>query len=274
VARKPSSKKAAANRYGKILEHIFSANRTAEKTSFPFERAEFVRACSKLKIDPPKNLGDVIYSFRFREGLPESITETAPEGYEWIIRLAGKGRYRFSLVRASRVLPNPMLPEIKIPDATPQIILKHAKGDEQALLAKVRYNRLVDIFLRVTAYSLQSHLRTTVPDLGQIETDEVYVGIRNTGQQFVIPVQAKGGKDQIGIVQVEQDLALCQHAFPELKPRLVAVQFIQDERGEAIVMFETIVQNDELKIADEKHYRLVPASDITQADLDSLAPDS
>jgi len=139
---------------------------------------------------------------------------------------------------------------------------------------KVRYNRLVDIFLRVTAYSLQSHLRTTVPDVGQIETDEIYVGIRNTGQQFIIPVQAKGGKDQIGIVQVEQDLALCRHAFPDLKPRLVPVQFIKDDRGEVIVMFELILQNDELKLADEKHYRLVPASEISKADLESVAPDS
>src|SRR5271157_4057421 len=33
--------------------------------------------------------------------------------------------------------------------------------DEQALLAKVRYTRLIDTFLGITAYSLQNHLRTT-----------------------------------------------------------------------------------------------------------------
>ena len=38
------------------------------------------------------------------------------------------------------------------------------------------------------AYSLQSHLRTTVPDVGQIETNELYVSVRNSGQQFIIPV--------------------------------------------------------------------------------------
>ena len=46
-------------------------------------------------------------------------------------------------------------------------------------------------FIHVTPYSLQEHLRTSVPDLGQIEVDELYVALRNTGQQFIVPVQAK-----------------------------------------------------------------------------------
>lgn len=48
---------------------------------------------------------------------------------------------------------------IKTPDATPEIAAAYALSDEQALLAKVRYNRLLDIFLSVAAYSLQNHLR-------------------------------------------------------------------------------------------------------------------
>ena len=46
---------------------------------------------------------------------------------------------------------------IKIPDATPGIVQKYALADEQALLAKLRYNRLLDIFTGVTCYSLQNH---------------------------------------------------------------------------------------------------------------------
>ena len=150
-------------------------------------------------------------------------------------------------------------------------MLRHAHGDEQALLAKVRYNRLIDLFLGVVAYSLQSHLRTTVPDVGQIETDELYVGVRNSGQQFIIPVQAKGGTDRIGAVQAEQDLALCRDVFPELTPRPVAVQFMRDDAGEVIVMFELQQQGDDILILDERHYRLVPADQILSADLHSMA---
>lgn len=48
-------------------------------------------------------------------------------------------------------------------------------SDEQALLARVRYNRLLDIFLGLATYSLQNHLRTSVTDIGQIEVDEICV---------------------------------------------------------------------------------------------------
>lgn len=268
---KKAKKPKKPNRYSGIVSDVFHRYYQAGTTSFGFEREEIERAATKLKIKLPKNVGDVIYTFRFRKPLPDDITKTAPEKSEWIIRLAGRGRYRFVLAKVSRIVPNPSLLEIKIPDATPEIIARHAKSDEQALLAKVRYNRLIDIFLRVAAYSLQSHLRTAIPDVGQIETDELYVAVRNTGQQFIVPVQAKVGKDQLGIVQVEQDLALCQHAFPELTPRLVAVQFVKDKHGETIAMFELVLQGDELKVADEKHYRLVSANSIAKEDLETMS---
>jgi hypothetical protein len=89
------------------------------------------------------------------------------------------------------ILPSEMLAETKIPDATPGIIAKYALSDEQALLAKVRYNRLIDIFTGVTCYSLQNHLRTTVPGIGRVETDEMYIGVDRRGAQYVFPVQAK-----------------------------------------------------------------------------------
>jgi hypothetical protein len=56
---------------------------------------------------------------------------------------------------------------------------------------------------------LQSHLRTTLPNLGQVETDEVYVGIDKHGIHYVFPIQAKSGTDKIGAVQIEQDLDVC-----------------------------------------------------------------
>ena len=67
----------------------------------------------------------------------------------------------------------------------------------------MRYNRLIDIFLGVTCYSLQNHLRTTVTGIGQVETDEIYVGIDKAGQQFIIPVQAKGGTDTVSYTHLD-----------------------------------------------------------------------
>jgi hypothetical protein len=62
-----------------------------------------------------------------------------------------------------------------------------------------------------------------------VETDEVYVGVDKRGIHYVFPVQAKGGKDQLGIVQIEQDFALCADRFPTLLCRALAAQFMEDD---------------------------------------------
>jgi hypothetical protein len=259
------------NRYNELILTIFRNHYQKGATEFEFVRDELEHAAKTANIKLPKNLGDVIYSLRFRTAMPMEIAKTAPDGREWVIKGAGPGKYRMKLQKMSRFVPNEALHQIKIPDATPEIVTANALTDEQAVLAKVRYNRLIDIFLGVTAYSLQNHLRTTVPNIGQIETDEVYVAVRSTGQQFVIPVQAKGGKDKLGVVQVEQDLALCRHKYALLTPRPVAVQSMTTDAGEVIVMFELIEEDDEIKLLDEKHYRLVLASEITPDDLKRAA---
>ena len=161
------------NRYEALISRIFNDHFKVGLTEFEFERSELSNNAKKLKIKLPDNLGDVIYSFRYRTTLPPNIVETAERGKEWIIEPAGRSRYRFKLARINRILPNAALLAVKIPDATPEIISANALTDEQAVLAKVRYNRLIDIFLGITTYSLQSHLRTTVPKMGQIEIDEI-----------------------------------------------------------------------------------------------------
>ena len=260
------------NRYKRLLEHIFfdkdfGAFKEGDK-KIEFARKELKRAAKALKIILPENLGDVVYAIRYRTPLPKKIIETQPKGMEWIIEGAGRACYRFCLVPANRILPNPGLRAIKVPDATPEIIGAYALNDEQALLAKVRYNRLIDVFLGVTAYSLQNHMRTTVKGIGQIEIDEVYVALDRQGVQYVIPVQAKGGKDQLAVVQTKQDLACCAEKFPALVCRSVSTQFIDMENnGKKIAMFELAVEDEQVVIVEEKHYRLVPSSEITLEEL-------
>lgn len=249
MAKKP-------NRYGALVEKIFLDRYTPRATSLDFARTDIEDAAEALKISLPKNLGDVLYSFRFRTALPDSIVATEPDGLEWIVELAGRAQYRFSLVKASRVVPRDDLVTIAIPDATPELIRAYALDDEQALLAIVRYNRLIDTFLGLTTYSLQNHLRTTVKGVGQIEIDELYMGLDKHGCHYVIPVQAKGGTDKIGIVQIGQDIAFATQKFPGMRCRAIAVQFMADE---SVAMFELTIQDDEIKVVEEKHYKLVPA---------------
>jgi hypothetical protein len=259
---KPPKKPRPPNRYAKLVEKIFFDGYTLGATSLDFTRTDIETNAAELAIELPKNVGDVIYSFRFRTKLPPRILATQPEEREWIIQLAGRARYRFRLAKANRIVPNKHLATIKIPDSTPEIIARYALDDEQALLAKVRYNRLIDVFLGLTTYSLQNHLRTTVEDLGQIEIDELYIGIDKHGCHYIIPVQAKGGKDQISIVQTEQDTKWCEQRFPTLRCRPISAQFVSSEQ---IALFELRIEDAallELKIVEERHYKLVPASEL------------
>jgi len=75
-------------------------------------------------------------------------------------------KYRLRLVPAMRIKPREDMVKIAVPDSTPELIRAYALDDEQTLLAIVRYNRLIDTFLRLTAYSLQNHLavRPTIAD--------------------------------------------------------------------------------------------------------------
>lgn len=256
------------NRYAKILEVIFQKHLKKGASEVEFERAEFSQAAEKLGISLPKNLGDVLYSFRYRTSLPKSITSKAPKGFEWIIRPAGKGRYKLVAVKQANIAPSKVLAETKIPDATPGVIAKYSMNDEQSLLAKIRYNRLVDIFTGLTCYSMQNHLRTTLRDGSQVETDEIYIGLDKRGAHYVLPVQAKSGKDKIGVVQIEQDFELCAIKFPHLICRPIAAQFMEKD---LIALFEFEQSKDGIKVASEKHYRLVKPDGLSAEEVQSYS---
>jgi hypothetical protein len=264
----PKEKQREPNLYEAIILRLFEDHYTQGMTEFEFTRNEVVSIAEVLNIEVPKNIGDVFYSFRYRNELPRKILDTAPAGLEWIIEGTGRARYRFIQVRLNRIVPREELITIKIPDSTPEIITAYALSDEQALLAKVRYNRLIDVFLGITAFSLQNHLRTTVKNIGQIEIDEIYVGIDRYGRQFIVPVQAKGGNDRHAVVQTQQDITCCLEKFPDLICRAVSAQFMSEDR---IAMFELALQDNEIRVAEEKHYRLVPSSNISKEDLRNYA---
>jgi|688.fasta_scaffold416708_2 hypothetical protein len=256
-------------KYDEIIAHIFHNNYTKGSRRVRFNRDELAKASEALKFERIKNLGDIPYTFRFRRNLPESITSTAPEGSEWIIIGSGVGLYEFRLASPAKIVPTNNRQKIKIPDATPEIVKKYAPGtDEQALLAKVRYNRLIDIFSGLTCYSIQNHLRTTVENIGQIEIDEIYVGVSKKGAHYVIPCQAKSPGDKFGIVQVMQDIEFCKQRYPNALCKPIALQFLSEID---LAILELVVEDDDnvfrLSVVDEKHYQLTNKDGISDLDI-------
>src|ERR1700759_3718566 len=128
MAKKETSAK-KPNRYSAIIGQIFKKHYRVGRTQFNFSREEFVETAKSLGILLPKNLGDTIYSFRFRTALPEDIVATAGKNREWIIELAGRALYRFRMVKLANIVPNASMIAIKIPDATPEIIASYALSD-------------------------------------------------------------------------------------------------------------------------------------------------
>lgn len=258
----------AQSRYTRLIEKVFFDRYRPGDAEVPFERTDITKAAADLDITLPKNLGDVVYSMRYRAPLPDSVLATAPPERAWVIRPAGRAKYVFSLSSTATIVPRGNLAVTKIPDSTPGMIVRYALSDEQALLAKLRYNRLIDIFTGLTCYSLQSHLRTSVSSLGQVETDEVYVGVDREGAHYAIPVEAKGSSDQVGAVQIEQDFAMCEEKFPDLIVLPLAAQLLQQDR---IALFSFRQQHGDMVVLDERHYALAPPEDLTDDELRAYA---
>lgn len=75
------------NRYTQIIEKIFFDRYKEGDTEVVFKRSDIEDTAKALGIILLKNIGDTIYSFRFRVHMPEKILAKAKEGYTWVIRI-------------------------------------------------------------------------------------------------------------------------------------------------------------------------------------------
>lgn len=257
------------NKYDRVIERVFLNNYKEGDIRVAFNREELAEACEQLKIARIKNLGDIPYTYRFRRELPNSLKEKLKDESDWIIIGTGVGNYEFRQAKPGKIKPSENRQRVKIPDATPEIVKRYAPGtDEQALLTKVRYNRLIDIFTGLTCYSIQNHLRTSIANVGQIEIDEVYLGVNKRGAHFAIPCQAKSPGDLFGIVQVMQDIEFCKIRYSNLICKPIALQFLtENDLGILELSVDEEDQIFRLSVVEERHYKLVAKDDMTEDEI-------
>ncbi len=256
-----------------LIEKIFVERYRPGMQEVSFTRDDLIAAARDIGANRPKNIGDIVYSLRYRASLPEMIQQEAPSGREWAIFPGGNAVYTLRTVPFNLIEPRQGLRTIRLPDSTPGVISRYSLTDEQALLARVRYNRLLDVFTGLACYPLQSHLRTSItisnaidgtPSSSQVETDDLYVGLDKHGAHHILPVQAKGGSDALSVIQVWQDFRVAEQKFPALIARPVAAQFLEDG---VIALFEFEETNDQITIIREHHYNLVPPEELDPAEL-------
>jgi len=241
---KTESNETARNR-DQVLEIVFRKGYRKGAVLIPFTINDIRDAIAKVGYNE-ENVPDVRYEYASgRKPMPDSINKLG----HWMIIGQGKGKYAFTkLSNSPGVMIQSDLYTILLPDATPEIVLEYAGGDEQGMLAKVRYNRMLDIFMGITCYHLQNHLRTSIKERGQVEIDDLYVGLNSSGKQFVIPIEAKSAKDHLSKTQIMQGIYFARERYRKLILRPVGIQGMQDG-SLVLIEFTAGSQPDEIKIA-------------------------
>jgi len=242
--------------YDKIITALFNKKyKPAKKMDrVDFTKDELVEIAKKLKI-ALRNPPDVVYTFRSRRVLPSTILRTG----NWILTPRGKGKFSFTkTLRPPFIEIQEGLTHIEILNALPEIVEKYTSNDEQGLLSTIRYNRLIDIFTGITCFHLQSHIRTTILKEGQIEIDDLYVGVDEDGREYILPIEAKSPdvRDKLGWFQIANLVGFANQCFKSMKCRPIAVK----PMGKNIVClmeFDDSTDYEKIGIKNIKLYKLI-----------------
>lgn len=245
--------------YGPVILEIWRRRYVHGRTDpIPFTladiRAELI-ARGLTAANPP----DVIYRMRGRTQLPEEMQSA---GYRMIVN-TDRGVYAF-IAGASTLIDYPeMVGVVEVDDHTPVEVRRLlyqslVRVDEQALLSVIRYNDMFSRFIGFRVYHLKSHVRQSVPGVGQAEVDDVHVSVEHgyDGLLTIVPVEAKAEHDPVVRTQVASLVHYARHAFPGHPIRPMTVKMM--ETGEVLFMeFNVTTAPDELVIVRHAFYRLV-----------------
>lgn len=247
------SKSGVQTDYDRIITKLFVSRFKENLTEIDFSKDEIVETARDLSI-PLRNPPDVVYTYRTRSTLPQTILDRG----NWIIKPKGKGK--FSFLKSNRkpfVEIQEGLHAIEVLNAVPEIVEKYSQDDEQALLTAVRYNRLVDIFTKITCFHLQSHARTTIQGEGQIEIDDIYVGVDREGLRYIVPLEAKSGgeRDKLGWIQVANMVKFCKQNYRELKCKIIAAKPLNSNKI-CLIEFDDNPDPEKVAIMQTKLYEL------------------
>jgi len=209
-----------------------------------------VRAVASEKSISLRNPADFIYQYRARRALPEQILKLG----NWILTGVGKGKYLLKKIDYSPHF------EYEIPDdivviknTTPERVKPFLRNDEMSSLTKLRYCETISHFTSLTCSEIQTHYRSFVKGVGQVEIDEFYVGESEKGR-WLIPLEAKSNvdTDRLGRVQISQMVSAMKQDFPNEKRRILA---LKDIGNDEYLIFELTNSTDPSQIEIEKIVR-------------------
>ena len=243
------------SQYDEVILRVFRRHYHEGAPFLEFSKDELDETCRELGI-VVRNIPDIVYTFRSRRRLPEGIRETG----HWAIAGAGRGTYAFQrLVHPPHFeIPFGDYTPIDIYNAIPEVVEGLLRQDEQSLLTRILYNRLVDIFTGLTCFHIQNHYRSAVSGLGEVELDALYVGVDKAGSLFVLPIEAKSQAENelIGRIQISQMARLVRQDFGDLHRRILAVKALSDGTI-AMVEFSDHEEPDSIGIVSVSRFRMI-----------------
>jgi hypothetical protein len=202
-----------------------------------------------------RNPADVIYRMRSRTKLPEEILS---KGFH-VLRAIGRGRYQFEKA-TSGIMEVPVRELTPAIDQTPMPVRRllpetMAEMDEQALLSVVGYCQLFDHFTGMKIYRLRSHVRKSVPGIGQAELDAIDVGIASGDDEVpvIFPIEAKAVSDELNRVQIFNMIRYAAHYFPGLRVRPLALK-VDYQSAVHILEFNVADRPGDLRIIHSASY--------------------
>jgi hypothetical protein len=237
--------------YDTIINNIF-LKRYNQTDRVAFSREDLINEAEQQSIKI-SNIGDILYTYRYRKSLPPDILATQPEGQTWLIEGRGNGKYEFILKTIIGLAPTPKTELVKIKDRSPKILKKINTDDEQYHLNRIRFNKLISRLMTFKCFPIQSHLRTNVPEVGQIEIDEFYAGTFQH-KTHLVPVQVKHHSEKLSLVQLEQDFKFCQSQYPKYLAHPVGV-YVLDKNQYLII--EVSFVNGQIEVVKELYCELI-----------------
>jgi len=234
--------------YGPILLHVFKARWRQGAATVLFTLDDVRNAADALNLEV-RNPADLIYRMRSRTILPREILD---KGF-YILRAIGRGQYQFE--KGSSTIFQPLdshptealdLTPLPVRRLLPELL---AEMDEQAVLTIASYCKLFDHFTGLQIYRLRSHVRKSVPGVGQAELDAIDVGValRDDEMPIVFPIEAKAAADALNRVQVFNMVQYSRHYFPGMTIRPLAIKVDYDSILH-IMEFSPVTKAADLKI--------------------------
>lgn len=242
--------------YVPLLLDIFVSRWRPGASTVLFTLDDVRNAAERLKLEA-RNPADVIYRMRSRTILPAEIRK---HGFH-VLRSIGRGRYQFEKAPDTIIIP-PVTTPIEALDITPLPVRRllpelPSALDEQALLTVASYCKLFDHFTGMTIYRLRSHVRKSVPGIGQAELDAVDVGIASSDSDIPVlfPIEAKALADALNRVQICNMVEYCHHYFPGYQMRPLAIK-VDVESLIHLMEFNTPTKAADLRLVRCQSYAL------------------